>query len=963
VAEFLSPGIFIEEVNSSGQIVEAVGTSTMALVGWTRRGPVDEARLITGNADFQRRFGEYTNDSRVPISVQAFFANGGSRAYCVRVVPTDSAAGESCITEWVAGEVIGVGTGANLALTPTAANLPLFKGSVTVSWRNDPGVITSGENPAFAPAEAEDLVGPSLGQLTAFPLTDNVVTVNWMEAFQASDTFFFNVLPIAGETITLDGRTYTFAADGSGAADTVTIGGSISSSIDNLVAAINLSGTDALEYGAGTTVHATSGALNLATAAAPYTPAAGTMLAYSLVGGVAGNGAVVSEVITDAASVWSTGAPGAYAGGVAAAAKVATITDANTVGGTDVLRVSAASIDRATGALSVTFNDREVGVTNGPVANSITVDYEAGGALQSVTDDGAGGWLPAATAGGTTVAPAGATGVDYATGELDISWTGGTDLPYVGNSVTVSYNYCQWELDADNVGVWSDRMTFRITGNENYYTSGDQSVVGAGEYSKFDLTVLVTSTVTGENEIKETFEEVVFDDPADPLYFPDLMNANSDFITVTDTGAQDIPSTMKGTDVSGEVLGTGDAVPTLVFTGTLASASIVKTSLVITYEHDGYTTGALRTLIADVNGNVTGTGLDITKTNTVNNTTGVYELNFLGGADAPADTKSITAAYISAPALTSIDYVFLGGSDGTLSGTTFDRTQFSSPILQPGRRGMFALDRIDEVMQLIMPDFAGDTTVMGDQIDYAEDRLDIFNIFTTPQNFDAEETKDFKTITFNRKTKYGAMYWPWIRVTDPTNAAKILTVPPLGWVAGVYARTDQTRNVGKAPGGTIDGALRFLTGLESDPDKGERDTIYPVRVNPLINTVQTGLAVWGVRTMSPTNDVLRYVNAVRLFQFVEKSIFNSTFGFVFESITSNLYSEIKTTIDGFLLNLFNTGHFAGATPDQAFFVVVDGSNNPPEVVNRGQVIVDIGIAPNRPGEFIRFRFSQKTLTA
>jgi phage tail sheath protein FI len=959
VAEFLSPGIFIEEVNVSGQLVDAVGTSTMATVGWTRRGPVDEAKLITSNDDFVRTFGEYTNDSRIPISVQAFFSNGGTRAYVVRVVPTDAVAGESCITEPVVGEALGLGDGTSpQTLLATMSNLPLFKGSVVVGWRNDPAGGTTGENPAFAPAEAEDLVGPFLATLANIPLTDAVITLNWTEAIQASDTFFFNSLPLDTETITLDSRTYTFNTV-VGGADSILIGGTISATIDNLVAAINdgIGGAgEGVTYGTGTVVHASSGALNLATAGAPYTPVAGTMLSYSLVGGTAGNGAVVSETIVDALSVWSTGAPGAYAGGVAAAAKTATITDTSTLGGADAARLSAASIDRDTGALSVTFNTREIGVDNGPGSDTITVDYEAGGALQTVTDDSSGAFA-LTTAGGTAVAGT----VDYATGDVSVTWTGGTDVPFDGNDVVVDYNYCQWELDADNVGEWSSRLKLRIAGNENFFTSGDQSVAGAGEYSKYDITVLLTSTFTGEDEVKETYEEVVFDDASDPLYFPDIMNDNSDFVAVTDTGALDVPSALKGIDRTAEVLGTGDLTPTINFTGTLAWPSVVKTSLIITYEAAAGL--PLRTLVADVNGLITGTGLDITKTNSVNYLTGVWELNFLGGANAPADGTSITASYISNPASTTIDYTFLGGADGTLSGVTFDRTQFSSPILQPNRRGMFALDRIDEVMQLIIPKFAGDTTVMGDQIDYAEARLDIFNIFSTPVGFDAQEAKDFKTITFTRKTKFAAMYWPWIRVTDPTNATKILTVPPLAWVAGIYSRTDATRNVGKAPGGTVDGALRFLTGLESDPDKGERDTVYPVRINPLINTTQTGLAVWGVRTMSPTNDVLRYINAVRLFQFVEKSIFNSTFGFVFESITSNLYSQIKTTVDAFLLNLYNTGHFAGSSPGAAFFVICDGTNNPPEVANLGQVIVDIGIAPNRPGEFIRFRFSQKTLTA
>jgi hypothetical protein len=406
-------------------------------------------------------------------------------------------------------------------------------------------------------------------------------------------------------------------------------------------------------------------------------------------------------------------------------------------------------------------------------------------------------------------------------------------------------------------------------------------------------------------------------------------------------------------------MGTGNSL-LMLFTGVLANFPIVKISVVITYTP---IVGALRTLAVDVNGNITGTGLDTTKTNSVNYTTGAFTLNFSGGNDRPLNATTIDAAYISMPTTSFVDYVFTGGSDGTLTGVTFDRGQFTSPVLAASKRGMFALARVDEVMQLVIPDFAGDTTVAGDQMDYAEVRKDAFVILTTPQNFTSQEAVDYRSVTFTRKSKFAAMYWPWIKITDPLNALKTLTVPGLGWVAGVYARTDQSRNVGKAPGGTIDGALRFLTGLETNPDKGDRDLVYPLRINPFINTTQTGLAVWGVRTLSPTNDVLRYVNAVRLFQFVEKSVFNSTFGFVFESITSNLYSLIKSTIDGFLLNLYGTGHFAGNSPAQAFFVICDETNNPPEVANAGQVVCDIGIAPNRPGEFIRFRFSQKTLTA
>jgi len=94
--------------------------------------------------------------------------------------------------------------------------------------------------------------------------------------------------------------------------------------------------------------------------------------------------------------------------------------------------------------------------------------------------------------------------------------------------------------------------------------------------------------------------------------------------------------------------------------------------------------------------------------------------------------------------------------------------------------------------------------------------------------------------------------------------------------------------------------------------------------------------------------------------FLEKSVFEATHWIVFENNGPGLWTRIKAQIEGFLKALFNENYFAGNSPAQAFFVIVDDSNNPPESVNNGQVIIDIGIAPNKPAEFVRFRFQQKT---
>jgi hypothetical protein len=94
--------------------------------------------------------------------------------------------------------------------------------------------------------------------------------------------------------------------------------------------------------------------------------------------------------------------------------------------------------------------------------------------------------------------------------------------------------------------------------------------------------------------------------------------------------------------------------------------------------------------------------------------------------------------------------------------------------------------------------------------------------------------------------------------------------------------------------------------------------------------------------------------------FVERSVYNATHWIVFENNGPALWSKIKGQLNGFLTNLYNSGMFAGNSPAQAFFVVVDESNNDASSIEAGQVVIDVGIAPNKPAEFVRFRFRQIT---
>lgn len=810
MAEFLSPGVYIEEVASNNQAVQAVGTSTMAIVGWTPMGPVDSAKLVTSPESYSRQFGDYTNDSRVPMSVSAYFANGGTRAYVVRVVPSDATAATASTPGAVTGETVDVGDGTSpQTLTSTLAGQGR-PGSVVVHWTKVGGTQLN-ENPVTSPAEDGVATGP-------FTFTINPLqTPTW------------DTLTLSWSTVGPVSRTATFTFNGT----------------------------------------------------------------------------------------------------------------SETTGGADIAQVTAYSINRNTGACSFTFS-------TAPLTDSIRVSYTYRGATASVTDDGAGAFTATGVAGT----------INYLTGALSVTFTGSTIVPYNGNTVTVDYDTRLWDIDASNKGAWGNDLKVIIAGNEDSFVYGPESDVDTGKYMKYDFFVYQKDSA-GVFQLKETYEELEFSDSGDAMYFPEVVNDASDLVVVTDYGfGGGVPETFKGVHYTAESLSMAPAFNGTVkaFTTSVANAPVVKTSLRLKLVDGGntsYFTADAAGNLSNVTGN-TAANLDTTKTNTINWTTGALVLNF---ATAPSGAATLSADYVAMPVTSSLEYTFSGGSDGTLSGLS--RSEFSAPTLQASKRGIFALDRVDEMMQLIIPDFAGDTLVTGDMIDYAEGRKDIFCILTTPQGSDAQEAVDYIRITLNRPTKYAAMYWPWVKVADPLNNNRPMALPPVAHVAGVYARTDVNKNVGKAPGGTSDGALRFLTGLEYTPDKGDRDTVTGAKINSLIDTPQTGKAVWGVRTMSADSE-WRYINAVRLFMFVEKSVFNATHWAVFESIGPGLYSRLKTQLDNFLNGLFTTGHFAGRNASEAYFVVCDESNNPAAVVNAGQVVVDVAIAPNKPGEFIRFRFAQFT---
>jgi len=202
---------------------------------------------------------------------------------------------------------------------------------------------------------------------------------------------------------------------------------------------------------------------------------------------------------------------------------------------------------------------------------------------------------------------------------------------------------------------------------------------------------------------------------------------------------------------------------------------------------------------------------------------------------------------------------------------------------------------------------------------------------------------------------YGAFYFPWIVVRDPLSPKDTVAVPPSGHIAGVFARTDATRGVHKAPANEpIRGALNITYRMTSE----EQGELNPMGVNCIRMFPREGILVWGARTLADAASEWRYLNVRRLFNMLEESIVRSTRWVVFEPNDMSLWRSIRRDISAFLRLVWRDGALMGATPEEAFFVKCDAETNPAEVVDSGQVVTVIGIAPVKPAEFVIFRIGQ-----
>lgn len=204
---------------------------------------------------------------------------------------------------------------------------------------------------------------------------------------------------------------------------------------------------------------------------------------------------------------------------------------------------------------------------------------------------------------------------------------------------------------------------------------------------------------------------------------------------------------------------------------------------------------------------------------------------------------------------------------------------------------------------------------------------------------------------------FGAFYFPWITIRDPLNPTDLIDVAPSGHIAGVYARSDAMRGVHKAPANEI---LRGAVNVTYRVTREEQGVLNPNGVNCIRLFPNEGIRVYGARTVAASNSEYRYLNIRRLLNQIEESIARNTGWVVFEPNDRPLWKSIIRDVSAFLTLLWRQGALMGRSPEEAFFVKCDEETNPPEVIDAGQVITVIGVAPVKPAEFVIFRIGQGT---
>jgi phage tail sheath protein FI len=288
-----------------------------------------------------------------------------------------------------------------------------------------------------------------------------------------------------------------------------------------------------------------------------------------------------------------------------------------------------------------------------------------------------------------------------------------------------------------------------------------------------------------------------------------------------------------------------------------------------------------------------------------------------------------------------------------------------------GATGVFeedsSLDKVAIFNLLLIPGIA-DNGISSEALAFCERKL-AFMIMDPPVQDSADGYfplnlpligDDIQGSTIPKSTN-GALYFPYLQSDDPLTG-NVIDLPPSGFVAGLFATTDNNRGVWKAPAGLQTTILNTIgvvdTGRMTDARQG---TLNPLGVNCLRDFRGIPTVIFGARTLAAQNVALEqwwYVPVRRMALFLEQTLRNNLTWVIFEPNDEPLWVAIRNSIESFMLSLFHQGAFQGDTPSKAFLVLCDATTTTQQDIDTGVVNIVVGFAPLKPAEFVIIKIAQ-----
>jgi len=301
-----------------------------------------------------------------------------------------------------------------------------------------------------------------------------------------------------------------------------------------------------------------------------------------------------------------------------------------------------------------------------------------------------------------------------------------------------------------------------------------------------------------------------------------------------------------------------------------------------------------------------------------------------------------------------------------VDGLALTKDDFIGAGKQANKLGLYALQNADLFNLLCVPPYKLNATGLDVEADlvaaaavYCQQRR-AFLLVDPPSDWNTKDKAKAGVGSVGTGSNHAALFFPRLRQANPLRGNQVEDFVPCGALAGVFARTDATRGVWKAPAG-LDATLIAVPELSVPLSDAENGELNPLGINCLRAMPPAGRVVWGSRTLQGDDRLAsewKYIPVRRTALMIEESLYRGTQWVVFEPNDEPLWAQIRLNLGAFMQNLFRQGAFQGRTPREAYFVKCDKETTTQNDINLGIVNIVVGFAPLKPAEFVVIKIQQ-----